>query len=186
MGNDDTRQDAVLRCPPCETAILYDASAAAGRVWFACQRCRLHWSIGERRAPDAPSEHRGFERRQRYTGRALRPTPASVEESAAAKQQDQQDDDHERGGIHDCGGYHTYGLASARLALNRTETLATASSRSRSSASNANRSASSSASVITILSAARSFRLPQQQRMFACGGGKLRLQTGAVLPESFN
>jgi hypothetical protein len=68
MENDDPK-DAVLRCPSCETAIIYNVSAAAGRVWFACQRCRLRWSIGERRASDdAPSAYRGSERRRQVHG----------------------------------------------------------------------------------------------------------------------
>jgi hypothetical protein len=64
MTNDEATELAVLRCPSCDTAILYNLSVAAGRVWFACQQCRLRWSIGERRASEAPSEYRGFERRR--------------------------------------------------------------------------------------------------------------------------
>jgi hypothetical protein len=69
MRNDDTRlAGVVLRCPSCDTAIIYNESAAAGRIWFVCQRCSLRWSIGDRRAADAPCKYRGFERRRQVHG----------------------------------------------------------------------------------------------------------------------
>ena len=57
----------VQRCPSCESLAVQQSSGEDGKVWLACGRCHLRWSIAERRVA-AIAEYRGCERRLRVYG----------------------------------------------------------------------------------------------------------------------